>query len=119
KSSFIAVRLGIVTFLVPFVMIYNPELIAQGALPDILLALFTAMVGVWIIASVLEGYMIGSGFIQSWTMKFLFAVSGFVLFVPGLLLDFAGLTMLIILFEINRKMNNYVANTPEKHVKAK
>src|SRR5699024_3218735 len=34
KSGFIAVRLGITAFLIPFFMVYNPELIGQGTFLD-------------------------------------------------------------------------------------
>jgi len=106
KSGFIAVRLGIVTFLIPFVMIFNPEIIGRGDLMDILLAVSTAIVGIFMIASALEGYMIGSGVISSMVLRMVLTLGGLALFVPGIYTDIIGIGILVIVFLTNRKLNS-------------
>lgn len=115
KSSLIAVRLGIVTFLIPFVMIFNPEIIGRGEITDIILAVISAMIGVWVIASALEGYMIGSGVINSLMTRGIFTIGGLLLFVPGFYTDILGLAIVIIVLLINRKVNiNSIKTAPNE-----
>ena len=46
KTAFTAIRLAIVTFLVPFAFAYNPALMAIGPIPKIVLSVATAFIGV-------------------------------------------------------------------------
>lgn len=51
-------RLGIVAFVVPFVFVYQPELLLRGNPLDVILAIRTATVGVISLAAGLEGWML-------------------------------------------------------------
>ncbi|MGH7389766.1 MAG: TRAP transporter permease [Candidatus Rokuibacteriota bacterium] len=52
-----AMRLGAVLYIVPFMFVYSPALLAMGSLPDILLATLTAGVGIFCLAAGLQGWL--------------------------------------------------------------
>ncbi|MEQ8708727.1 MAG: TRAP transporter fused permease subunit [Rhodospirillales bacterium] len=58
RTGFTAFRLGIVVFIIPFVMIYNPAMIMQGSVGEIVVVAFTALLGSAALAASLEGYLL-------------------------------------------------------------
>lgn len=56
-----SVRLGSAMYFVPFFFVLNPSLILRGAPSEIVVVVATAGLGVWLIASALEGYLLGLG----------------------------------------------------------
>lgn len=60
-AGFEAMRLGSIIYFVPFFFVLNPALIGAGSTLDVVLTLFTAIVGVWLIGSALQGYVSGFG----------------------------------------------------------
>jgi TRAP-type uncharacterized transport system fused permease subunit len=71
-----AVRLGIAAFLIPFAFVYNPGLLMQGDLIDIVLAVVTALIGATLLACGIRGYALSP----------LNVVQRLIVFVGGLLL---------------------------------
>ena len=61
QTGWIAMKLGAVKYIVPFFFVYSPALLMQGTWLKIIPYTFFAIVGVTIIASALEGYLIGFG----------------------------------------------------------
>jgi len=59
RTGFEAVKLGLAGFIVPFMFVYCPELILSGDASSILLSIITALIGVYILATALEGYVFG------------------------------------------------------------
>jgi TRAP transporter 4TM/12TM fusion protein len=59
KTSWIAVKLGLATFIVPFMFFYSPLLLGQGAIPDILPVFISAGIGVCVLAAATEGWLNG------------------------------------------------------------
>jgi len=51
-----SIRLALVAFVIPFLFIYQPGLLLQGSLTEILLALGGAGLGIWLLSLALEGY---------------------------------------------------------------
>jgi TRAP transporter 4TM/12TM fusion protein len=56
-----SMRLGSTMYFVPFFFVLNPALILRGTPADILVVVATAVIGIWLIASALEGYVVGFG----------------------------------------------------------
>ena len=56
-----AMRLGSVIYVLPFLFVLNPALVAQAALPLVLLSIVAALAGVFLIAAALQGYLHGLG----------------------------------------------------------
>ncbi|MCS0671265.1 TRAP transporter fused permease subunit [Cytobacillus firmus] len=99
KTGFTAVRLGIVTFLVPFFFVYQPALIGRGDPLEIVTSVISALIGVFILASALEGYLVGIGRLQNYFVRLLVLIAGLCMLIPGMMTDIIGLTIaLLILF---------------------
>jgi TRAP-type uncharacterized transport system fused permease subunit len=54
-------RLGTVIYFVPFLFVYNPELLLLGTTAAIVTTAVTSFLGVFFFASALQGYVIGGG----------------------------------------------------------
>jgi len=78
-----SMRLGSTMYFVPFFFVLNPALILRGAPLDIVIVVLTAVIGIWLIASALEGYVAGFGSMGA----------GFMALGARVLLLAAGLTM--------------------------
>jgi TRAP transporter 4TM/12TM fusion protein len=83
KVGLQSMRLGSTMYFVPFFFVLNPALILRGEPLEITVVVATAVIGIWLIASALEGYMVGFGLLGD----------GFLAGVARLLLLAAGLTM--------------------------
>ncbi len=94
KSGWQACRLGIVSFLVPFMFIWNPSLILVGSLPEVILSTVTALVGVAILASGVEGYLLGGGTIR-WAPRAVILIGAVLLLLPGWQTDIVGLAVVL------------------------
>ena len=55
KTSWIALKMGLATFIVPFMFFYAPLLLMKGDWADIVQATVSAAIGVWFLASSTEG----------------------------------------------------------------
>ena len=61
KTALRALGLGIVSFIVPFFFVANPALILEGHPWEVIHTVVTAVIGVILLASAIEGYLIGMG----------------------------------------------------------
>jgi TRAP transporter 4TM/12TM fusion protein len=61
KTGWTAARLGAVKYFIPVFFVLNPSLILQGLPWEVLYSVFTAIIGVFLLASSLEGYLLGFG----------------------------------------------------------
>jgi TRAP-type uncharacterized transport system fused permease subunit len=95
RVGFQAMRLGIVCFLVPFIIIFNPALLLVGEPGEVALAAVTAIVGVFALSIGIEGYLLS---IMGWLQRVLFIVGGLVLVYPTILTDLIGLGILALAF---------------------
>lgn len=87
KTGFEAMRLGSIIYFVPFFFVLNPALIGQGPAGEIVLVLSTAIVGIVLIASGLQGYLYGVGVLDggasAWPGRALLVVGGLILAAPA------------------------------------
>jgi len=105
KVGWTAARLAAAGFLIPFIWIYSPALIAQGSLGEVLWALVTASVGVIALASGVQGYMLKSTNILQRVLLF---VAAFGLIKPGLITDTLGISILVLVFLWQKFQRNSV-----------
>jgi TRAP-type uncharacterized transport system fused permease subunit len=91
KTSVIALKLGLATFIVPYMFWISPALLAQGGLLEIAQAFLTASLGVYLLACGTEGWM------QNGPLPVLLRVvsvaGGLSLMVPELYTDIVGLSV--------------------------
>ena len=79
RTAFIAMRLGIVKYVVPFLFVYNPSLLLIGPIGKIIIAVITGIIGVTILSIGLEGF-----FLKRITLleRTLFILGGFLTLAP-------------------------------------
>jgi len=59
KAGWAGVRLGIVAYIIPFMFVYQPEILLQGELGRIVLSLGSALIAVTFLAAAVAGYVFG------------------------------------------------------------
>ncbi|MET3951396.1 TRAP transporter permease [Arthrobacter sp. UYEF36] len=95
-TSFAAMRLGAVKYIVPFGFALNPALVAQDAPGKILLAFVLSIVGVYALASALEGWVVGFDRPMRPWFRVTAGIGGFLLFLPMTLSAVAGLALVAV-----------------------
>lgn len=92
RVGFIATRLCLVAFIIPFIFIFEPALLMVGSATEILVAFVTAMIGIVSLAGALEGWFfrpIGGIF------RLPLFVSAVLMIFPGILTDLIGITVFL------------------------
>lgn len=88
KTGYTAWRLAIAGFILPYMFVYGPELLLVGSWSNILIAFFTSIVGVYLLAGAVQGYFLMKTHL--WERIVLFMAS--LLFIkPGFLTDILGI----------------------------
>jgi TRAP-type uncharacterized transport system fused permease subunit len=121
RTGYLAMRLGAVTFIIPFCFAINPALILQGPIYEIIWSTVTAMLGVIIVASSLEGYLIGLGkldfenvsgkWFKNGLLRTTLFVSGLLLMIPERKTDLLGFLLMILsilIFHFRKKVETQV-----------
>jgi TRAP transporter 4TM/12TM fusion protein len=80
KTGWASVVFGWPAFIVPFLFIYSPSLILIGGTAEIIHAVITAMLGVWLVSAGLAGYFMTR---LSLTMRILFVIAGLASLLPA------------------------------------
>jgi TRAP-type uncharacterized transport system fused permease subunit len=86
-----AMRLGAVLYIVPFMFVYSPALLAIGPLSEILFATLTAGVGIFCLAAGLQGWLLRA---TTPLERVLLLGAALALVVPGLYTDLTGFALL-------------------------
>lgn len=82
KTGFTAMRLAIVLYFIPWFFVFNPALILQGPISETIYLFALCLVGIWILGSGLEGYLIKVGRLTLWP-RLLLVIGGFLIAFPG------------------------------------
>jgi TRAP transporter 4TM/12TM fusion protein len=87
RTGFEAMRLGSAIYLVPFFFVLNPALILKGEAWEIAVVIATAVVGIVLFGSALQGYLIGFGAMRGnaagLAARVLLALAGIAFALPG------------------------------------
>ena len=73
RTGFTAVRFGWTAFIIPFLFVASPNLLLKGEPLDIVMAVLTAIFGVWQVSVGMAGYILGR---IGWLVRALFIMSG-------------------------------------------
>ena len=85
-----AVRLGIAAFVIPFAFVFNPGLLLQGELIDMVFAIITAVFGAAFFAMGIRGYAFLA---LNRTQRLTIFAAACLAIAPGLFIPFAGLVL--------------------------
>ncbi|WP_417519497.1 TRAP transporter permease [Minwuia sp.] len=88
RTGFEAMRMGSVIYFIPFFFVLNPGLIMQGTVTQVLTVTATAVIGVILMASALQGYLIGIGrmngnAILQWPIRLAIGCAALLFLAPG------------------------------------
>ena len=103
KVGFASMKLGIIAYIIPFLFVLNPVLIAQGSILTVLWTFFTACVGCVALTWAIEG-VIDEKISWPWRLACL-AAAALTLFPEGIsdLLGLAGFAVIVFIFKFRGK----------------
>lgn len=103
KVGFASMKLGIIAYIIPFLFVLNPVLIAQGSVLTVLWTFFTACVGCVALTWAIEG-VIDEKISWPWRLACL-AAAALTLFPEGIsdLLGLAGFAVIVFVFKFRGK----------------
>lgn len=93
RIGWTAVGLGLSAFVVPFIFVYNPELLGEGSIGRVLFAAGTAVIGVSAISAASTGYLAD---LLTRFERILLAAAGLTLIVPGIITDGIGIGLFLL-----------------------
>ena len=89
ETGFMAMRLGAVVFILPFIFVVNPALILHGSIDEVIIAVGTSLVAVWMLSSAFERWLYGVGELKLWQAGLLL-LGGLALMLPEHKTDLIG-----------------------------
>ncbi len=98
KCGWQAFKMAMPAFLVPFVFVYEPGMLLNGgggSVLDVVLCIFTAIIGVYLVAIGMEGYLLRN--LVKWK-QIIALVGGLLCIVPEHITDLIGFIVLIYLY---------------------
>ena len=101
KVGFIAMRLGLAAFLLPYMFVFGPQLLLQGDTVSIARALSTAVIGILALSSACEGYIYGAGELNYLERALAFAAA-LLLIETSAITDIAGIAIMICIIVFHR-----------------
>lgn len=108
KTGVQATKLAIAAVLIPYIFVYNPEMLMFGVREhpvEATLMVITAVIGIVAVAVGIEGYMLALA--DGWE-RILGIVGGILLLIPGTVTDLLGLAMLTVM--LVSQLRKYKAN---------
>ncbi|KJS21751.1 MAG: hypothetical protein VR72_09060 [Clostridiaceae bacterium BRH_c20a] len=99
RTGFTAMRLGAAAYIIPWFFIYSPALILDGDIVSIVFAAVSAVIGIYALASGIEGVIITK---INWPLRLILIVSALTLIKPGIATDIFGYLVLGIIYFYQR-----------------
>jgi TRAP-type uncharacterized transport system fused permease subunit len=112
QTGWAGVRLGFIAYVVPFLIVYRPELIFQGSLDAIAIASLQAVIGVIVLCYAVAGYMHHE---LGWLERIVLAVAGLAILTASLTTGFGMATAAIaiaVVGGLSWKGRRQAANVP-------
>lgn len=95
-TAFYAIRIGAGGFLIPFIFVYNPELLMQSdSTMEMILAVVSALFSCFLFSSAMENYLVKD---LNLIQRLLLFIAAAVLVIPGVMTDIAGIVLFIIVY---------------------
>lgn len=101
KTGFNAAKLAIAAFIVPYIFVYNPQMLLIGSTPfGMMIMLITSLIGISSVASGVAGFLLTK---QSLFERIIIFMGGLMLIKPGLQTDLIVQPLLLLLISYKRK----------------
>ncbi|MGH7301258.1 MAG: DUF3394 domain-containing protein, partial [Candidatus Rokuibacteriota bacterium] len=113
RTGFLAFRLAIPGFILPYMFVHSPALILQDDWPHVLLAAVTAVAGVVLLTAALSGHLLARCTVPERALFFLAALA---LIKPGWVTDLLGLglALLGLRSQLARRRQDVVVGAAER-----
>ena len=92
KTGFTAVRLGLTALILPFMIVYGPQLILEGSWQSLIPAVITATLGTSLLAAGLQGWFFGPLAVVT---RLFFIAAALLLIDPNLITDLIGVAFAV------------------------
>lgn len=92
RSGFTATRLGVVTYIIPFMFVYAPALLMKGSASEVVITFGTSIIGCIALAAGLGGYLLVVK--VNWVQRPLLLLASLLLLFPGWHSDLIGFGVL-------------------------
>lgn len=101
KVGFLAVRLGLAAFIVPFTFVYTPALLMEGSVWEISLVIISSTIGVIVLAGGIIGYFYHQH--ANFLFRIHLIIAGVLMVIPGITTDLIGLATVVLILLFQRK----------------
>ena len=91
ETAFIALRLGLIAFIVPFIFAFDPAILLIGKTSKVFMGVVTALAGTYLVAVGISGWLYGRA---SVLIRILAGAGGLMMLIPGWRTDVPGLICL-------------------------
>ncbi|MDK3018884.1 TRAP transporter permease [Pseudodonghicola flavimaris] len=95
ETGFMSMRLGLMLFVLPFLFVYQPALILDGAAGEVIAAVATAVAGLVILSCALEGYLYRVGRL-SLPGRGLLGLAGLLVVIPDRQAEIIGVALFLL-----------------------
>ena len=92
ETGFMAMRIGIAIYFLPFMFVLNPALILVGSITSIVISVAVSLIGLFLISQAAEGYFMGIGSLRIWARIPLFLM-GISIIIPETISTVVGLIL--------------------------
>ncbi len=96
KTALQSMKLGIALYFIPFFFVYEPALVMQGEFLNIAISIGTALIGVFLIASGVEGYIYKVGVLENIIERIVIVIIGLLFAIPSYKISFIGLILALL-----------------------
>lgn len=101
KTSVESFRFGLAAFIVPFMFFSSPELLMQGAWIDILHIVISALLGIYLLSSAVQGWFFG---LLAWPLRLVLLAAALSMIDGGWLTDGIGIAAGVGVWLIQRRL---------------
>jgi len=101
KTSVESFKIGLAAFIVPFIFFYNSAMLMQGQWLDILHVFVTAMLGIYLLCSGVQGWLFG---VIGWPLRILTIAAALAMISGGWISDVIGLSVGALVYAIQRRV---------------
>jgi len=100
RTSVESFKIGLAAFVVPFMFFYNNALLMQGEWLEIARVLFTAALGIFLLAAAIQGWFFG---LLNWVLRIVLLVAALAMIQGGWVSDIIGIGVGLAVFVIQKQ----------------
>ena len=90
RTSLVAIKLGLSGFIIPYMFVYGPQLLGFGNVIQIIISIFTAMIGIAFLSIAIIGWFLKN---LKWSIRIIYLFSALMLIAPEWRSDLVGLVL--------------------------